>query len=94
MYRGDPDNAASVRARRRRAGGTFETRPRAWLPAVARRGSCFTEVARVSRPVAADWSFRHGASGPRFTGAGAQPVGGEDERRAVARERLPTSLRA
>ncbi|MCA1836761.1 MAG: hypothetical protein LC721_10740, partial [Actinobacteria bacterium] len=27
-YRGDPDNAASVRARRRRAGGTFETRPK------------------------------------------------------------------
>ncbi|MEW2491830.1 hypothetical protein, partial [Streptomyces sp. NPDC048411] len=26
-YRGDPDNAASVRARRRQAGGTFETRP-------------------------------------------------------------------
>ncbi|MFJ7190330.1 ABC transporter ATP-binding protein [Streptomyces bacillaris] len=29
MYRGDPDNAASVRAGHRRAGGTFDTRPRA-----------------------------------------------------------------
>ncbi|MER5708054.1 hypothetical protein [Streptomyces sp. NPDC002122] len=27
MYQGDPDNAASVRARRRQACGTFETRP-------------------------------------------------------------------
>ncbi|WP_078841966.1 inositol monophosphatase family protein [Streptomyces anulatus] len=36
MYRGDPDNAASVRARRRRAGGTFETRPRACV--TGRRG--------------------------------------------------------
>ncbi|MFE6519656.1 hypothetical protein [Streptomyces sp. NPDC057748] len=28
MYRGDPDNAASVRAGHRRADGTFETRPK------------------------------------------------------------------